>query len=133
MKVIVIAFFLVVLLAPRVASAQRSEITIREWVIPTRNSAPHDIVVDGNGVVWFTEINANKIGRFNPATEEFREYPIPTPSSRPHGLVVDDQGFVWFTEQAGDKIGKLDPETGIIEEFSTPTPNSSPHTPIIGN
>ena len=99
------------LLAPRVASAQRSEITVTEWVIPTPNSAPHDIVVDSDGIVWFTEINANNIGRFNPATEEFREYPIPTPSSRPHGLVVDDQGFVWFTEQGGHKIGKLDPET----------------------
>ncbi len=43
------------------AQAQPAEITVKEWIIPTPNSAPHDVVVDKNGIVWFTEINTNKI------------------------------------------------------------------------
>jgi carboxymethylenebutenolidase len=113
--------------------AKSDSITIKEWDIPTLDSAPHDIVVGTNSMIWFTEINANKIGMFNPDTEEFKEYPISTPSSRPHGLVVDTQGNVWFTEVGAGKIGKLDPQTGMMEEFSTPTLNSGPHTPIFAD
>jgi virginiamycin B lyase len=119
---------------PHIYGQQQAEVTIKEWEVPTPNSAPHDIVVDErNGIVWFTEINANKIGKFDPTTEQFEEFDIPTPSSRPHGLAVDGNGDVWFTEMAGSKIGKLDVETGQVDEFPTPTLNSGPHTPIIGN
>lgn len=107
------------------------EITVKEWEIPTPNSQPHDVIVDESGIIWFTEINANKIGKFNPTTEQFTEYQIPTPSSRPHGLVADGKGNIWFTEVGAGKIGKLDSKTGSIEEYSTPTKNSGPHTPIV--
>lgn len=113
--------------------ADTDPIIIKEWDIPTPDSAPHDIVVGPNDLIWFTEINTNKIGMFNPNTEEFQEYDIPTPSSRPHGLVTDNQGNVWFTEVGAGKIGKLDPASGVIEEFSTPTTNSGPHTPIFAD
>ncbi|HEY1248848.1 MAG TPA: hypothetical protein VGE97_07675, partial [Nitrososphaera sp.] len=117
------------LATPHIYAQQQPGITIKEWEVPTPNSAPHDIVVDEqNKTAWFTEIGANKIGKFDPPTEQFREFDIPTPSSRPHGLVVDESGNVWFTEMAGSKVGKLDVETGQISEFATPTPNSAPHT-----
>src|SRR5919108_5451007 len=129
-----ITIIIILLLATPHIYAQQVGITIKEWEIPTSNSTPHDIVVDErNGIVWFTEINANKIGKFDPTTEQFQEFDVPTPSSRPHGLVVDENGNIWFTEMAGSKIGKLDAETGQIDEFPTPTPNSGPHTPIMGN
>ena len=114
-------------------NADSDSITIKEWNIPTPDSAPHDVVVGKNGMIWFTEFSSNKIGMFNPNTEEFKEFPIPTPSSRPHGLVSDIHGNIWFTEVGAAKIGKLDPQTGTIEEFSTPTANAGPHTPIFAD
>lgn len=124
---------LILLFVMQTAQGQSAEITVNEWMIPTPNSAPHDIVADRNGIAWFTEINTNKIGRFDPKTELFTEYSIPTPSSGPHGLVIDESGNVWFTEIGASKIGKLDPQTGQIVEYSTPTTNSGPHTPILDN
>ncbi len=132
MRHLLVVLLFAIMLAPQLVQAQQPEISIKEWVIPTSNSAPHDIVVDKNGIAWFTEINANKIGRFDPKTEEFTEYDIPTSSSRPHGLVIDQAGNVWFTENGGHKIGKLSPVTKKVDEFPTPTPNSAPHTPILG-
>ena len=127
-----IVIILLIVLGVVPAYSQAVEITVKEWQVPTPNSAPHDIVVDSSGIVWFTEINTNKIGRFDPKTEQFSEFDIPTPSSRPHGLVSDDNGNIWFTESGASKIGRVDPQTGGIEEYPTPTPASSPHTPIIG-
>jgi virginiamycin B lyase len=115
-SIIVIIIIIILLLATPHIYAQQGGVTIKEWEVPTPNSAPHDIVVDDrNGTVWFTEINANKIGKFDPGTEQFQEFDIPTPSSRPHGLVVDENGNIWFTEMAGSKIGKLDVETGQVD------------------
>lgn len=122
-----------VLLSFSVAFAQQNGIIVEEWDVPTPNSAPHDIIVDPGGIAWYTGINSNKIGSFDPGTEQFLEFNVPTPSSRPHGLVSDENGNIWFTEMSGSKIGKLDVDTGEIEEFDTPTSNSGPHTPIIGN
>ena len=103
-----LSFILVTILllaTPHIYAQQQAGITIKEWEVPTPNSAPYDIVVDErNKIVWFTEISTNKIGKFDPATEQFQEFDIPTPSSRPHGLVVDESGNVWFTEMAGSKI-----------------------------
>ena len=46
---------------PHIYGQQQAEVTIKEWEVPTPNSAPHDIVVDErNGIVWFTEINATR-------------------------------------------------------------------------
>ena len=115
------------------AHAESDTLTIHEWDIPTSNSSPHDIVVGPDGTVWFTEINTNKIGMFNPDTKEFKEHDIPTMSSRPHGLVTDESGNVWFTEVGAGQIGKLDMQTQTITEYSTPTANSGPHTPIFAD
>jgi hypothetical protein len=87
--------------------AEFDSITIQEWNIPTLDSAPHDVVVGTNGMISFTEINTNKIGMFNPETEEFKEYEIPTPYSRPHGLVTDESGNVWFPNYNNNKIGVI--------------------------
>lgn len=51
-----------ILITVFLSSDAKADIEIKEWDIPTANSAPHCIVVDKNGNVWFTEIAANKIG-----------------------------------------------------------------------
>ena len=129
---ILLLSLIVVILLP-LSESFSEELIIKEWDIPTLSSSPHDIVVGKNGIVWFTEIATNKIGKFDPNTEQFSEYIIPTESSRPHGLVVDNQGNVWFTEVGAGQIGKFNPLTETFEEFVTPTPNSGPHTPIFAD
>jgi len=49
--------------------------SIREWDVPTEGAHPHDPAVGKNGDLWFTEQMANKIGRFDPASQNFKEYP----------------------------------------------------------
>jgi carboxymethylenebutenolidase len=127
---LVLAVFAVFITAFLFSDAQ-ADVEIKEWDIPTANSAPHCIVVDKDGNIWFTEIAANKIGMFDPITNEFKEYDIPVPSSRPHGLVADDDGHIWFAAIGAGYVGKLDPATGAIEEYYVGAENSGPHTPIL--
>jgi virginiamycin B lyase len=82
-------------------------------------------VARGDGVMWFTERNTDKIGSVD-NLGDVTEYTIPTPSSTPQAVVVDTDGGVWFTEQSGNKIGRLDPTNGSFVEYPVPTPGSAP-------
>jgi virginiamycin B lyase len=61
---------------------------VDEFLTPTPNSGPHTPIM-GNGVVWFTEIEASKIGRLNLTTGAIDEFPTPTRGSSPYGIIVD--------------------------------------------
>src|SRR5215217_783616 len=100
----IILITILFLATPYISAQQQAGITAKEWEVPTPNSAPHDIVVDErNKTAWFTEMSANKIGKFDPPTEQFQEFDIPTPTSRPHGLVVDEIGNRCSSEIVGLK------------------------------
>jgi virginiamycin B lyase len=106
-------------------------VNIREWDVPTKGAHPHDPAVGKNGELWFTEQMANKIGRFDPATESFKEYPLKGANAGPHGLVSDADGNIWFTANFGGYIGKLDPRTGDVTQYKMPDAKADdPHTAV---
>jgi virginiamycin B lyase len=84
---------------------------ITEYTVPTPNSAPLAITVDRSGVVWFTESNASKLGRFDPANQSFREYSVPGVGDM-WGVTIDPNGYVWMTEYEGK--GSVNPGGTIV-------------------
>jgi virginiamycin B lyase len=88
-------------------------------------------VTRGNGFMWFTERNTDKIGSVG-NNGDVTEYRIPTPNSTPQAVVVDGSGMIWFTEQNGNKVGRLDPSTGSFSEYPVPTPGAAPLGLAIG-
>jgi streptogramin lyase len=98
---------------------------LKEFTIPTGSSKPADIAVDGQGLIWFSESEANKIGRFNPWTAEFSEYPV-EPRNKPLGVAVDKYNFVWYTIPDANKIVRLDPRSGLCDTYDAPTDRCKP-------
>src|SRR6202140_1514911 len=106
-------------------------VSIREWDVPTKGAHPHDPAVGKNGDLWFTEQMANKIGRVEPAAQNFKEYPVTGGNAGPHGLVSQKDGNIWFTANFGGYIGKLDPQTGKVTQYKMPVEKADdPHTPV---
>ncbi len=93
----------------------------------TLPSAPNELVLDSHGMVWFTEFNADRLGRLDPHTGLTQQYPLAAKKSvqtlLPYGITVDPQGMVWFTEASSDHLGRLDPATGRIRFFTMPGPD----------
>jgi len=109
----------------------KAEVSIKEWMVPTPGSRPHDPMFAPDGSVWYSGQMANVLGRFDPKTEQFREYKLP-PKSGPHGLLPDKEGNVWYTANFAAYIGKLDPKTGEVTQYRMPDPKArDPHTPIL--
>ncbi|HVB74054.1 MAG TPA: hypothetical protein VNE38_10925 [Ktedonobacteraceae bacterium] len=93
----------------------------------TLPAAPNDLAIDSHGNIWFTELNANAIGRLDPRDGSIRQYPLLTSKDAqaldPYGITVDPQGNVWFTVATINHIGRLDPATGAIRYYTVPGEN----------
>jgi streptogramin lyase len=59
---------------------------------------------DGN--LWFTQEDANQVGRITPAGQ-VTLFPVPTADSRPLGITGAPNGNVFFTEQAIRQVGEV--------------------------
>jgi len=87
-------------------------------------SAPNELVLDAHGVVWFTEFNADRLGRLDPVTGLLRSYPLAAHASiqtlYPYGITIDPSGMLWFTEAGTNRLGRLNPTTGAMRFFTAP-------------
>jgi virginiamycin B lyase len=63
-------------------STGNTQVTFKEWQVPTPNSWPHDPLAASDGSIWYTGMNANVLGRFDPNTQQFKEFKLKTPESR---------------------------------------------------
>lgn len=90
----------------------------------TLPSAPNELALDAHGAVWFTEFNADRLGRLDPRTGHMRHYPLAAKTSvqtlYPYGITIDPQGMIWFTESGANQLGRLDPTTGALQLFTAP-------------
>jgi streptogramin lyase len=87
---------------------------------PPTKGKPQRIQVDDDGVVWFSERQGNKIGRFDPKTETFQEFPLPGPEASPYAIGIDRHRMVWYSSHEQDTLGRLDPKTGEVIEYPYP-------------
>jgi streptogramin lyase len=93
--------------------------------LPPTAGKPQRLDLDADGIVWFSERQGNKIGRFDPATLSFKEFPLPGPEASPYAIAIDRGGMVWYSSHEQDTIGRLDPKTGDVVEFPYPNPEIS--------
>jgi virginiamycin B lyase len=106
-------------------------VSIKEWLVPSLGSRPHDPLAAADGSIWWTGQWSNVLGRVDPKTDAIKEFPLKTPQSGPHGLVSDRAGNIWYTGISKNHIGKLDPKTGAVTEYPMPDAKArGPHTPI---
>jgi len=104
------------------------KVSIKEWIVPTPGSRPHDPLAMPDGSIWYTGQMANVLGRLDPKTGAIKEFKLPE-GSGPHGLMNDRDGNVWYTANFKAYIGKFDPKTGRVTQFPMPDPAArDPHT-----
>ena len=103
--------------ANRIGKLDPKSGVVVEYRVPNQGTAAiHSAVPAPDGSVWLTEQGANKLGRWDPATQTITEYPdtyLPgkegvTRGGDKHTLRVDHQGRVWST---GRPLTMFDPKT----------------------
>jgi len=87
---------------------------------------------DGN--LWFTERDANKIGRIT-TTGVITEFPIPAAGATPDFITAGPDGNLWFTERFSSnpdgQIGRIT-TAGVVTQFPLPTGPAEPASIVAG-
>lgn len=95
-----------------------------EYDLPRQEMAPHDVIVDAKGIVWFSGFGEQFLGRLDPGTGKVTEYPyashrdkFPTGSL---GLRVDSEGNLWLGNMYQATIIMFDPGTKQFRYWTLP-------------
>jgi virginiamycin B lyase len=94
---------------------------VTEYDMGRETTEPHDILVDKDGAVWYTNFGEMFIGKFDPKTLQHTEYSIKKfKPTAPEGLLsieFDHAGQIWFDTMYQGSLGCLDPKTGEIKYY----------------
>jgi len=97
---------------------------VTEYNLKRQTTEPHDVLVDKQGMVWYTDFGEMFIGKFDPKTLKLTEYPIKKFKDKaPTGLLsidFDKEGKIWFDTMYQGSLGALDPKTGQIAYYPLP-------------
>ena len=78
---------------------------------PSEDAVVFSVDVDAKrNLIWFSEIFADKIARFDPVSNTFVEYPHPLADSDVRRIEIDRShpNRVWWSSGSADKIGYID-------------------------
>ena len=92
-------------------------------------SAPHNLIVGSDGVVWYAGNLNRLIGRYDPVTKRIEEIIMPDEAARdPHTLIFDEgEKHIWFTVQGGNMIGRLNVQSRSVDLIRSRTARSRPY------
>ena len=95
-----------------------------EYDLPREEMAPHDVIVDKDGIVWFSGFGEQKLGRLDPKTGKVTEFPYPKHRDNSPtgslGLRADGAGNLWLGNMYQATIVKFDPKTAQFQFWTLP-------------
>jgi len=89
-----------------------------EFTLPPGNESElgiSSIVAGSDGNLYFTEPNANAIGRASTGGK-IESFPLPNAGSMPRAIAVAPDGTLWITEEGTDRVGRIDFAASELEE-----------------
>jgi virginiamycin B lyase len=97
---------------------------VTEYQLPRATIEPHDIVLDKDGYVWYSDFGGLFISKFDPKTLKLTEYPLhefkPGAPVGQLSLAFDTAGMLWFDMMYQGALGTIDPKTGAIKYYPLP-------------
>jgi streptogramin lyase len=110
-------------LLPRI-KGQGTKFLITEFDLPKETMEAHDVVVDRDGMVFFSDFGANQIGQLDPKTGKVTEHPYPVlREGYPKGgldLEQDESGNFWLAMMYQGGILRFDRKTGEMRTYPVP-------------
>jgi streptogramin lyase len=92
---------------------------------------PYGIDVGPDGGIWFSQLNAHRIGRLDPETGDIRL--VDTPFTAPRRLRFDSQGKLWIPGFSSGVLARFDPKSGEFRTWDLPTEPRGTETPYALN
>ena len=101
-----------------------TQVVITEYDLPSNMIQPHDVILDQQGTVWYSDFGQQFLGKMDAKTGKVTQYPIPVVKQGwPTGtldLEADKDGNIWIGVMYQANIAKFDPKTEKFTQWSVP-------------
>ena len=105
-------------------TGRATRVVITEYDLPREVIEPHDVIVDEEGIAWYSSFGEQNLGRLDPKTGEVTEFPIPLHKPGfPTGLLglrSDREGNLWLGNMYQGTIIKFDRKTKTFRFWPLP-------------
>ena len=105
-------------------TGKSTRVVITEYDLPDRAIQPHDVMLDHEGNVWYTDFGQLFLGKMDPKSGKVTQYPVPeTKKGWPVGslnLEVDKDDNIWLGVMYQGSIAKFDKKTEKFQTWSIP-------------
>ena len=109
-----------------------THVIITEYDLPRKDAQPHDVVMDPDGMVWYSDFSHEMLGELDPKTGKVTDYELPTlRPEEPKGsldLELDPQGNLWLAGMYQAGIYKFDRKTKQATAYPFPKEWLNPTT-----
>jgi streptogramin lyase len=105
-------------------SGQATHDIVTEYDVKRPTTQPHDVLLDKDGNVWYSDFGEPFISKFDPRALTLTEFP--TREFKPGApvgnlsLEFDKEGKLWFDTMHQGAIGTIDPKTLEIKYYPLP-------------
>ena len=101
-----------------------TKVVVTEYDLPRKDALPHDVVVDKDGQVWYSDFGTQFVGVMDPKTGKTKDIAIPVVRpEQPKGglnLEFDPDGNVWLSMMYQAAISKIDRKSHDVTVFPFP-------------
>ena len=111
-----------------------TRVIMTEYDLPRPTIEPHDVIVDAEGMAWYSNFGEQTLGKLDPKTGKVTEYPVPEPKKNsPTGalsLRSDKDGNLWLGLMYQASVAKFDRKTEKFEVWTIPSQLNKDNTQI---
>jgi virginiamycin B lyase len=110
-----------------------TKVIYTEYDLPRKETQPHDVIVDQDGMVWYSDFSNQFAGVMDPKTGKATDIPIPVlkPEQPRGGLDIEfepGQKNVWLSLMYQAGVAKIDRKTHEVTTYPFPKDWQSPST-----
>jgi virginiamycin B lyase len=119
--------------APR-PKGRATRVIYTEYDLPRAVIQPHDVVLDADGIPWYSSFGEQRIGRLDPKTGAVKEYEIALAKPEwPTGVLAlrpDREGNLWLGNMYQASIAKFDRKAEKFQLYTPPKEDNLPSTQL---
>jgi streptogramin lyase len=105
-------------------TGRATRVIYTEYDLPRATISPHDVIVDAEGIAWYSSFGEQNLGRLDPKTGEVKEFPIKTfREGFPTGLLglrADRDGNLWLGNMYQATIVRFERKTEKLTYWPLP-------------
>lgn len=105
-------------------TGRATRVIITEYDLPRPTIEPHDVVVDSDGIAWYSNFGEQTLGKLDPRTGTVTEFPVPVlKPGFPVGMLslrADKDGNLWLGMMYQGGVAKFDRKTETLKVWSLP-------------